>query len=146
MMDQSNAMIDTRAMLLRGIEQNPSTRYRDLLRGTGLVSGVLSYHLSPLEKSDVIKVVRQSRTTTYYPLTVPDKEYKILKFVRHKPVRQIMIFLLERDLCTFNKIVDHMQKAPSTVSLLLRRLREGNMISIRHGEYQLYSLTTEISL
>jgi len=78
----------------RGIEQNPSTRYRDLLRRTGLVSGVLSYHLSPLEKSDVIKVVRQPRTTRYYPVTVPDKEYKILKFVRHTPVRQIMIFLL----------------------------------------------------
>jgi DNA-binding transcriptional ArsR family regulator len=96
------------------------------LRKTGLVSGVLSYHLSPLEKSDVIKVVRQPRATRYYLVTVPDKEYKILKFVRHKPVRQKMIFLLERDLYTFDKIVDHMQKAPSTVSLLLPRLSDGN--------------------
>lgn len=142
-MEQSAETIDTRAVLLRSIEQNPGIRYRELLRTTGLVNGVLSYHLSALERLDVIKVDRQPRTTRYYPVTISDQEYNILKFVRHKPVRQIMLFLIERDLCTFNEIVDHMQKAPSTVSLHLRRLREGGMISIRYGEYQLYSLTNK---
>jgi DNA-binding transcriptional ArsR family regulator len=140
-MEQSTETIDTRAVLLRSIEENPGIRYRELLRTTGLVNGVLSYHLSALERLDVIKVDRQPRTTRYYPVTISDQEYNILKFVRHKPVRQIMLFLIERDSCTFNEIVDHMQKAPSTVSLHLRRLREGGMISIRYGEYQLYSLT-----
>jgi DNA-binding transcriptional ArsR family regulator len=140
-MEQSTETIDTRAVLLRSIEENPGIRYRELLRTTGLVNGVLSYHLSALERLDVIKVDRQPRTTRYYPVTISDQEYNILKFVRHKPVRQIMLFLIEHDSCTFNEIVDHMQKAPSTVSLHLRRLREGGMISIRYGEYQLYSLT-----
>jgi predicted transcriptional regulator len=93
-MDQSTAMIDTRSILLRSIEQNPSIRYRELLRRTGLVNGIPSYHHSALEKSYVIKVDRQPRTIGYYPVTVSDKEYNILKFVRHKPVRQIMIFYL----------------------------------------------------
>ena len=143
MIDQSTEIIDTRAMLLRSIEENPGIRYRELLRTTGFVNGVLSYHLSSREKSDVIKVDRQPGTTRYYPVTVSDKEYNILKFVRHKPVRQIMLFLLERELSTFNEIVDHMQKAPSTVSLHLRRLRDGGMISIRYGEYHLYSLSSK---
>ena len=140
-MDPPVQVIDTRAMLLRSIEENPGIRYRELLRTTGLVNGVLSYHLSALVKLDVIKVDRRPRTTRYYPITVSDKEYNILRYVRHKPVRQILLFLLERDLYTFNEIVDHMQKAPSTVSLHLRRLREGGMISVRYGEYNLYSLT-----
>jgi DNA-binding transcriptional ArsR family regulator len=142
-MEQSAETIDTRAVLLRSIGENPGIRYRELLRTTGLVNGVLSYHLSALERLDVIKVDRQPRTTRYYPVTISDHEYNILKFVRHKPVRQIMLFLIERDLCTFNEIVDHMQKAPSTISLHLRRLREGGMISIRYGECQLYSLTNK---
>jgi predicted transcriptional regulator len=142
-MEQSSQVIDTRAILLKSIEKNPGIRYRELLRTTGLVNGVLSYHLSALEKSDVIKVDRQPRTTRYYPLRVSDKESNILKYVRHKPVRQIMLFMLEHDLCTFNEIVDHIGKAPSTVSLHLRRLREGGMISVKYGEYQLYSLTTK---
>ena len=142
-MDESTEMVDTRAMLLERIEENPGIRYRELLRTTRLVNGVLSYHLSALEKSDVIKVDRQPRTTRYYPVTVSDKEYNILKFVRQEPVRKIILILLERELCKFIEIVDYMQMAPSTVSLYLRRLREWGMISIRYCEYQLYSLTNK---
>ena len=138
-MDQSVQEVDTRAILLRNIEENPGIRYRELLRLTGLVNGVLSYHLLGLERANAIKVNRESRMTRYYPLSVSDKESAILKFVRHEPVRQILLFILEHDMCTFNEIVDHTGKAPSTVSLQLKRLREAGIILIWHGEYhQLY--------
>ena len=138
-MDQSVQVVDTRAILLRNIEENPGIRYRELLRLTGLVNGVLSYHLSALERANVIKVNRESRITRYYPVNVSDKESSILKFVRHEPVRQILLFILEHDMCTFNEIVDHTGKAPSTVSSHLKRLRGAGIILIRHGEYhQLY--------
>jgi DNA-binding transcriptional ArsR family regulator len=108
---------------------------------TGLVNGVLSYHLSALERANVIKVNRESRITRYYPVNVSDKESAILKFVRHEPIRQILLFILEHDMCTFNEIVDHTGKAPSTVSSHLKRLREAGIVLIRHGEYrQLYRI------
>ena len=132
--------LDTKAMLLQYIEENPGIRYRELLRMAGLVNGVLTYHLAALEKSDVIKVDRQSRITRYYPVSVPDNESAILKFVRHEPVRQMVLFILENDMCTFNEVVDHVQKAPSTVSSHLKRLKEAGIISVRYGEYQLYRL------
>jgi predicted transcriptional regulator len=132
-MDQSVQVVDTRAILVRNIEENPGIRYRELLRLTGLVNGVLSYHLLGLERANAIKVNRESRMTRYYPLSVSDKESAILKFVRHEPVRQILLFILEHDMCTFNEIVDH------TGSLQLKRLRKAGIILIRHGEYrQLY--------
>jgi DNA-binding transcriptional ArsR family regulator len=44
-------------------------------------------------------------------------------------------------MCTFNEIVDHTGKAPSTVSSHLKRLREAGIVLIRHGEYrQLYRI------
>ena len=130
---------DTRVLLMKHIEQTPGIRYRELLRLTGLVNGVLSYHLSALERANAIRVNRESRMTRYYPLSVSDKESAILKFVRHEPVRQILLFILEHDMCTFNEIVDHTGKAPSTVSSHLKRLRGAGIILIRHGEYhQLY--------
>jgi predicted transcriptional regulator len=131
---------DTKTILLRHIEANPGIRYRELLRMTGLVNGVLTYHLAALEKTDVIKVDRQSRMTRYYPVSVSDGESVILKFVRHEPVRQIVLFILDHELCTFNEIVDHTKKAPSTVSSHLKRLKEAGIISIRYGEYRLYRL------
>jgi DNA-binding transcriptional ArsR family regulator len=130
---------DTKVMLMKHIEETPGIRYRELLRLTGLVNGVLTYHLSALERANVIKVNRESRVTRYYPVSVSDKESSILKFVRHEPIRQILLFILEHDMCTFNEIVDHTGKAPSTVSLHLKRLRGAGIILVRQGEYhQLY--------
>lgn len=131
---------DIKAVLLKHIEQEPGIRYRELLRLTELANGVLTYHLAALEKTGIIKVDRRSRMTRYYPVSVSDKESNILKFVRHEPIRQIILFLLERDVCTFNEIVEHTSKAPSTVSTHLKRLKEAGMVSVRHGEYHLYSL------
>jgi DNA-binding transcriptional ArsR family regulator len=127
-MQVTESAADTRVLLMKNIEQTPGIRYRELLRLTGLVNGVLSYHLSALE-----------RITRYYPVNVSDKESAILKFVRREPIRQILLFILEHDMCTFNEIVDHTGKAPSTVSSHLKRLRGAGIILIRHGEYhQLY--------
>lgn len=138
-MQVTESAADTRVLLMKNIEQTPGIRYRELLRLTGLVNGVLSYHLSALERANVIKVNRESRITRYYPANVSDKESAILKFVRHEPIRQILLFILEHDMCTFNEIVDHTGKAPSTVSSHLKRLRGSGIILIRHGEYhQLY--------
>jgi DNA-binding transcriptional ArsR family regulator len=140
-MQVTESAADTRVLLMKNIEQTPGIRYRELLRLTGLVNGVLSYHLSALERANVIKVNRESRITRYYPVNVSDKESAILKFVRHEPIRQILLFILEHDMCTFNEIVDHTGKAPSTVSSHLKRLRGAGIILIRHGEYrQLYRI------
>jgi DNA-binding transcriptional ArsR family regulator len=138
-MQVTESAADTRVLLMKNIEQTPGIRYREILRLTGLVNGVLSYHLSALERANVIKVNRESRITRYYPVNVSDKESAILKFVRHEPIRQILLFILEHDMCMFNEIVDHTGKAPSTVSSHLKRLRGAGIILIRHGEYhQLY--------
>jgi predicted transcriptional regulator len=135
------AEIDVKAILLERIEQNPGIRYRELLRLTGLVNGVLTYHVAALEKSGTIKVDRQSRMTRYYPVSVPENESNVLKYVRHEPARQIVLFILDHDLCTFNEIVDHLDKAPSTASSHLKRLKDAGIISVRYGEhYQLYRL------
>lgn len=141
MIELENASEDPRTTLLKHIKENPGIRYRELLRLTGWANGVLAYHLSMLERANVIKVDRQSRMTRYYPLNTPDNESSILKFVRHEPIRLIVLFILENDMCTFNEIVEHVRKAPSTVSSHLKRLREANIISVRYGEYQLYKLT-----
>jgi DNA-binding transcriptional ArsR family regulator len=136
---QVTELASTQILLLKHIEHTPGIRYRELLRLTGLVNGVLTYHLAALERANVIKVNRESRMTRYYPVSVSDQESAILKFIRHEPIRQILLFILEHDMCAFNEIVDHTRKAPSTVSSHLKRLREAGVVLIRHGEYhQLY--------
>lgn len=49
-MEQTIESMDTRAILLRHIEENPGIRYRELLRMTGLANGVLTYHWPRLKR------------------------------------------------------------------------------------------------
>ena len=135
---------DKQSRLVRCIEENPGIRYRELLRLTCLANGVLEYHLSLLEKSHHIKVDRskESKITRYYPINIPTEESEILGYIRGDVARQIILFILEHDLCTFDEIVDHTNKAPSTISWHLKRLKAATIISIHHGQYQqLYKLT-----
>lgn len=134
------AQLSTPDLLVSHISKEPGIRYRELLRLTGLANGVLTYHLAALEKSSMIRVERRSGATRYYPLNISEGESRILGFVRHEPVRELISFLLSNDMCTFAEIVDHAGKAPSTVSSHLKRLREAGVIRVRYGEYQLYSL------
>ena len=132
---------DTKVLILKHIEQTPGIRYRELLRLTGFVNGVLTYHLAALDKANLIKVDRQSRVTRYYPANISDNHSSILKFIRHEPIRDILIFILEHDMCTFQEIVEHTEKAPSTISTHLKRLKEARIISVRRGQYlQLYQV------
>ena len=137
----STETTDTKVLILKHIEQTPGIRYRELLRLTGFVNGVLTYHLAALEKANLIKVDRQSRVTRYYPANISDNHSSILKFIRHEPIREILIFILEHDMCTFQEIVEHTGKAPSTTSTHIKRLKEARIISVRRGEYlQLYQV------
>jgi DNA-binding transcriptional ArsR family regulator len=131
---------DTKSLLLQEIFQNPGIRYRELMRLTGLANGVLAYHLSSLERSDLVRVDRKSRMTRYYPLSVSDDESAVLKYIRHEPVRKILLFIFDHELCTFSEIVEYTGKAPSTISLHLKRLKEGGIVIVRYGEYRLYRL------
>lgn len=135
-----SVQVDIKELLLTHITGEPGVRYMELLRLTGLTKGVLSYHLSALEKSSMIRVERQPGATRYYLLSMPKAESHLLGFLRHRPAREIISFMLENEMCTFAEIMDHARKAPSTVSSHLKHLREAGIVKVRYAEYQLYSL------
>ena len=145
--DSSNASIETldeiKQVLLKSINLTPGIRYRELSRITGLNNGVLSYHLSILEKLDRIKVDRQrNRMTRYYTVNIPSEESDIIGQFRNSVARQLIIFIAEHDLCTFNEVVEYIKKAPSTVSWHLKRLKDAGLITTIYGErFQLYKVT-----
>jgi predicted transcriptional regulator len=144
MEEEVSEMLSTPELLLKLIEREPGIRYRELLRSTGFANGVLTYHLSALERASVIRVDRQqARITRYYPVNVPESESQVLGYIRHEPIREIVSFILSQDMCTFAEIVEHTGKAPSTVSAHLKRLKDACILSVRYGEYQLYSLANK---
>jgi predicted transcriptional regulator len=125
-------------LIFKIIKAAPGVRYRELLRSTGLVNGVLSYQLRKLEKKKIVKVKRLSSTMTrYYPATVKAKESDILDYILPITKRKIILYLLEHDKCTFNEIPDYVKKAPSTTSSHLKDLKDAGIIFVFRGNIQL---------
>jgi predicted transcriptional regulator len=121
--------------LLACIDRNPGVRYRELLRIFHLGNGVLTYHLSILERIGKIRADRRKNKITRYYLTgVPDEDTYLIGQMKNKVSRQLILFILEHDQCTFSEIVEISGKAPSTISWHLNRLRDAGIISVSLGD------------
>ena len=138
---------NVRHAILRCIYENPGIRYREILKLTGISNGVLEYHLKELENSyEIINVDRsKSKTTRYSPSEIPSKQSEILGYLRNDTtIRQILLFILNKGVCTFKNIVEYTKKSPSTISWHLRRLNQSGIVSIqRNQRYNLYKITNE---
>jgi predicted transcriptional regulator len=138
-----NKKSDKKKLILKIIDLSPGIRYRDLLRLTNLNNGTLSHHISSLEKRSSIKVSRteNSNITRYYPASFQSEEAIILGYLKIKTTKEIITKLLEKKSCTFNELVNHINKAPSTTSWNLKRLLDSEVVKRKRGiESSEYSL------
>jgi DNA-binding transcriptional ArsR family regulator len=69
-------------------------------------------------------------------------ESHMLGYLRNATTREIVVFVLEHNLCTFREILEHMKKAPSTLSWHIKRLsEEAEIILVTQGtEFRLYQV------
>lgn len=135
-------VVDARIVILKQIGETPGIRYRELVRSTGLSNGTLEYHLRILERTHKVKVdISDGKRGRYYPIDILANESNVIGFIRNNVSRQIVTFILEHELCTFGEILEHIKKAPSTLSWHLKRLSKAAIISVTYGkQYQLYQV------
>lgn len=135
-------VVDARIVILKQIGETPGIRYRELVRSTGLSNGTLEYHLRILERTHKVKVdISDGKRGRYYPIDILANESNVIGFIRNNVSRQIVTFILEHELCTFGEILEHIKKAPSTLSWHLKRLSKAAVISVTYGkQYQLYQV------
>lgn len=121
----------------RLIRTSPGIRYRQLMRITGLSNGSLSYILGKLENSRRIIVNRANSATAYYPKGIKPTELHLIENLRNNIDRKIVQYLLDQGHCTFFDIVNLTERAPSTVSWHLNKLKNRKLIisTSHHGEH-----------
>jgi predicted transcriptional regulator len=132
--EEDDQLSDVHTKLIKYISGQPGIRYRELLRLSCLSNGVLTYHITNLEKSGRIIADRNNsnKITRYYLNNIPIEETDIIGHIRNNATRQIILFILDHNLCTFNEIIEYTKKAPSTISWHLKRLKNGGIISVIH--------------
>jgi len=140
-----NKANSTQEKIIQFVNEFPGIRYRGLLRITGVSNGVLSYHLKLLDNSGKVRVYRvNNRVTRYFSHDFSTLESNVIGLLRQNTTRKIIVYLLENGHCGFNDIVNYINKVPSTVSWHLSRLKEANIIKVRHKQNELSSYETKI--
>jgi predicted transcriptional regulator len=143
-LEEDESIYERKSILLAHITNTPGIRYRELLKISGFSNGVLFYHLTGLEEAGHIKVQRKQarKITRYYPNNISEIESGLLSYLRHPPLREIILFILENRQCNISDIVNYTGKAISTISLHLGYLKHEGIISTRrNGQILLYRLT-----
>src|ERR671931_1269187 len=130
--EEQDQLSEIQNKLISYINGQPGIRYRELLRLSGLSNGVITYHITNLEKSRQIIADRNinNKITRYYSNNIPIEEADIIGHIRNNAARQIILFILDHDSCTSNEIIEYTKKTPSTISWHLKRLKDSGIISV----------------
>ena len=128
--------------IMQFVNETPGIRYRELLRITGVSNGSLSYNLDILHTSGMVRVDKiNDRVTRYFSRNISTLESNLIGFLRQTTTRKIILYILEYGPCHFNDIVNYTNKAPSTISWHLSRLRDSNIIKVgRQNEFHYYDI------
>ena len=117
--------------LIKIVRQNPGIHYRELFRASGLGNGTLQHQLALLERLGLIKAHRSGGFTRYYNSDVSKTDVELLYYLKPRAYREIIRLLLDdaSGAFRFQKIVQMVGKAPSTVSVQLGRLIDHKVVS-----------------
>jgi len=111
------------------IRTNPGVHYNQIRRGIQVKNGTLSYHLSVLEKTELIKSRREGlRYRVFYPtgMKFPQKQrFRLTEF-------QISIIdiIKQNEGITQKEIVDKLEKKPQTINYNIKVLEQADLIDV----------------
>ena len=131
-------MTDRAETILSIVEENPGIHFREIMRKTGLMNGVVSHYLSKLENGNKIVAMRSSRTARFYAASISEDDYMVIKALRRPTPRILLLTLLHDDGLSFVQLVDKADRSPSTVSLYLARLVKDELETIRISKLKKY--------
>jgi predicted transcriptional regulator len=117
--------------LIKIVRQYPGVHYRELLRASGLGYGTLERQLALLERLGLLRARRSGGFTRYYNSDVSKTDMELLYYLKQQAYREIIRLLLNdaSGSFTFQKIVQMIGKAPSTVSVQLGGLIDHKLVS-----------------
>jgi len=130
--------------ILEILEQNPASRFTDLMHDSGLKNGVVSHYLKMMEKVGLIRARRIKNQDWYFASTFDESNDFLFIHLRKETSKRVLVFLLDKEHATFSEILTHVKKSPSTLSITLSNLIKANLIkanliTAEHGVTKKYS-------
>ena len=135
-------MTDRADTILTIITENPGIHFRGIMRKTGFMNGVLSYHIGGLERKKLIVANRGPRTSRFYHSDIPMSDFASIRALRKPTSRSLLLALLRANDLPFAQLVHISDRSQSTVSMHLAELARDEIVEVRTVRTRkFYSLT-----
>jgi DNA-binding MarR family transcriptional regulator len=111
------------------IKTNPGVHYNQIRRGMGIKNGTLSYHLSVLEKTELIKSRREGlKYRAFYPtgMKFPQNE----RFRLTELQISILDIIKENEGLNQKEIAKKLDKKPQTINYNIKVLEQADLIEV----------------
>jgi predicted transcriptional regulator len=125
----------TRAKIFTLIKTNPGIHYSEIIRNLKLSNGQATWHLTYLERFDMIRRVRSKQYLVFYPnydFTVDEDETAVeIALTKSKTRNQIYELICDRPAITQNEIKKSITISQSTIAYHLIILEQLKLIYIK---------------
>lgn len=117
-----------REAILKTIQEIPGINLSELMKKTGLETGVITHYLDQLERQGSVKSQKASKHRRYYDASILEEEYPIIRNIRKPTKKKILFQIIVEGKPSFKELTLKIHKSPSTVSWNLSELIEEGMI------------------
>jgi predicted transcriptional regulator len=109
-------------VILNNIQKSPGIHLSDLMKKTGLETGVITHYLKQLEEEGLIKSQKATKHRRYYHVNVLEEEYPIIRNIRKPTKKQILFQIIVEGNPSFKELTLKIDRNPSTLSWNLSEL------------------------
>ncbi len=134
--------LEVRQQIYEFIQHYPGLHFREIQRRLGIAVGTLQYHVRHLEEEKLIIGRKDGEYTRYYTVgVVTERDRFLLQFLRQRPMRHALLFLLEKKKVNHKQISLKIGLSPATTSWYLAKLVDANLLGKkRDGREVFYHL------
>ena len=124
--------MDRKETVLQIVLNNPGIRFNEIMKLSNIKNGTLSHYVKKLEDEASIELERTPRVTRLYPAGIDSREAKICKSLTRVSQRNLILFLLNKEIATSVEIKKFLKKSSSVVSVNLSELFREKIITKKY--------------
>jgi len=133
--------LENRRRLYDFIRRTPGAHLREIQRGVSLPYGTAEYHLHALEEAQLVRTSEDGNLKRYFAADFAFADRALLGLLRKRPVRSVVLALLERGELSHQDLAHAGGIKPPTLSYHMPRLEAAGVVVVRReGRYSFIRL------
>ncbi|MBI2576949.1 transcriptional regulator [Candidatus Woesearchaeota archaeon] len=127
--DKGILALEARKKVYEAVKSFAGSHFREIERKSGFSTGVAHYHLSYLVNHGLVMEEKRGHKVHYFPSEFKPENKRLLGLLRQGILRKILMCISMQRVCSYEQIVQFVQRPPSTVSWHLKKLLEEKIIT-----------------